>query len=312
MSEATTAFVRPGMAQVSSDRYGRFYEWRNDRYFSVTTIIGGGIPKPALINWAKKFVADYTLDQWVLLSRKVELMETIEDDDDRASERETIRKWLSDSPYRDRDKKADLGTLVHDYAEAHTLGKPMPPIPDDAAPFLEQFRQFIDQYEPTFIAVEAPCLSREQKYAGTLDAIAEFPTGKFTDRFLATVLGSLDEIDIEQRVAHLRIRGTVRLLLDWKTSKSGIFPEVGLQLAAYRYADTFLGMPDGSEATMPEVDGAAAVNLRPEKFTIYPVMTDETIYRTFLYAREVFRFGRDYKKLVLGEPQATIEKGLDI
>ena len=73
MSESTTAFVRPGLAQITTDRYGRFYEWKGGRYFSVTTILGGGVPKPALINWAKKFVADYTLDNWELLGRKVRL-----------------------------------------------------------------------------------------------------------------------------------------------------------------------------------------------------------------------------------------------
>jgi hypothetical protein len=302
MSEPTIAFVRPRMAQVTSDQYGRFYEWKGERFFSVTTILKGGLPKPVLVNWAKKFVADYALDNWSLLGKKIALMESIEDEDERSNEREMIRKWLSDSPYRDRDKKADLGTLVHDYAEAHALGKPMPPIPEDAAPFLAQFRRFLDRYEPTFIAVEAPCLSRDQKYAGTLDAIVDIPVDKFDSRFLATVLGSLDPILVEEKIQALHDKGTARLLLDWKTAKSGVWPEVALQLAAYRYADTFLGMPDGSEAPVPEVDGCIAVNLRPDYFKVYPVMTDETIYRTFLYCREVFRFGRDYQKVVLGKP----------
>lgn len=298
-------FVRPGMEQVSSDRYGRFYNWKGDRYFSVTTIINGGIPKPALINWAKKFVAEYAMDNFEFFTAKMKSIEEAErlgGAELAATEYESVRKWLSDSPWRDRDKKADLGTLVHDYAEAHALGKPMPAASAEVQPYLDHFSLFLDKYQPEFIAVEAPVFSREQKYAGTLDAIADFDPAVFTDAFLATVLGSLDHFDIQERVDALRERGRARLLLDWKSGKS-IYPEVALQLSAYRFADTFLGMPDTSEAPMPEVDGCIAVNLRPDGFKVFPVMTDDTIYRTFLYAREVFRFGRDYQKVVLGAAQ---------
>lgn len=302
---ADTVFVRPGLAQVTSDRYGRFYEWKGKRYFSVTTILSGGVPKPILVNWAKKFVAEYAMENYELLGKKLEIVDEAERTGGvelGATEYESVRKWLSDSPYRDRDKKADLGTLVHDYAEAFVLEKPMPAAPDDVVPYLNSFGDFLHKYQPEFIAVEAPVFSHDQKYAGTLDAIADFHPSVFPDTFWAVVLGSLDDVLIEERIQALHAKGTARLLVDWKSGKD-VYPEVALQLAAYRNADTFLGMPDASEAPMPEVDGCIAVNLRPDGYKVYPVMTDETIYRTFLYAREIFRWGRDYHKLVLGKPQ---------
>lgn len=49
----------------------RTYSWRNERFFSVTTIIGGALPKPALIYWSANEVAEYAVrevggdDEWL-------------------------------------------------------------------------------------------------------------------------------------------------------------------------------------------------------------------------------------------------------
>lgn len=39
----------------------RFYSWRNENHWSVTTIIDGAIPKRALIYWAANEVAEYAI-----------------------------------------------------------------------------------------------------------------------------------------------------------------------------------------------------------------------------------------------------------
>lgn len=235
----------------------RYYDWRGDRYFSVTTIIGGGVPKPALINWAKKFTAEYAFDNFSTLGE----MHANED-------RDGAIDWLKNAAFRSRDKAADLGSIVHASCEAVALGKPVPPWPPTAKPRMEGFKSFLEDTQPDFHNVEASVYNRTERYAGTLDAIA-------------TIAGR-------------------RYLLDIKTGK-GVYGEVALQLAAYRFAE-FIGGADGDEVPMPEVDGCAVLHL-PEAggYQLIDVRADAEVFRFFQYVREVFYWQtRTSKSVILG------------
>ena len=48
-----------GPRNATTTNRGRTYLWRDETFDSVTTILSGGIPKPALTNWAAKSVAEY-------------------------------------------------------------------------------------------------------------------------------------------------------------------------------------------------------------------------------------------------------------
>src|SRR6266508_3629494 len=133
---------------ATTNRTGRFYGWRNEKYWSVTTIINGGLPKPALINWAKKFTAEYAVEHFDALSVLVK------DDPDGAIE------WLKGAAYRDRDRKADLGTEIHAATEAYVLGKPMPPWSLPVRPIMANFEKFLADYKPEYLATEASVYSR--------------------------------------------------------------------------------------------------------------------------------------------------------
>jgi hypothetical protein len=133
---------------------------------------------------------------------------------------------------------------------------------------MEQFLNFLADFQPIYEATEASVYNRTERYAGTLDAIA-------------TIQGR-------------------KLVLDAKTGKA-VYPEVALQLAAYRYAE-FMGLPDGSEETMREVDGAAALHLADDGYELIDVQADESVFRSFLYVREVFRFQEEQSKAVLRGP----------
>lgn len=238
----------------------RLYTWRNESYWSVTTIIGGGVPKPALLPWGIKMVAEAAVESISFLPEMVE------------RDRDEAVRYLKGSPYAKRDKAADLGTLVHEWIEAYSLRKPMPEPPDEVAPYLAAFKVFLADFNPGFTATEASVYNRAERYAGTLDAIA-----------------------------HLRLPlygGDGHYILDAKSGK-GVYPEVGLQLAAYRHAE-FIGLPDGSEAPMPQVDGALALHLTPQGYRLIEVRCDDEIFRAFLYAREVFRWQEETSKTVLG------------
>jgi hypothetical protein len=253
--------------QVESSKDGRFYVWKNRNYWSVTTIIGGGLPKPVLINWAKKFTAEYAVEHFEAFTALVK-------DDKRAAV-----DWLKGAAYRHRDQRGEIGTRIHDAAEAYVLDKPFPEWSAEDRPYMVAFQDWLADWQPTFTAVEVPVFNDTHRYAGTMDAIITLPDGQ-------------------------------RLLIDYKTAEKGPFPEVALQLAAYRFAETFLGLPDGSEAPMPEVDGCAVVKLRPGGYEFYPVETSEDVFRSFLFCREVFRFTIETAKTVIGKPLALPDEAL--
>lgn len=224
-----------------------------EKMTSVTTIISGGIPKPALIRWAAKSVAEYAVDEhdkWAGLDR------------DEAVD------LLKGSPYRTRDKAADLGSSIHDQVEAMILGRPIPEPMLPARPYVAQFRAFCEAFQPEWEASEITVWSPTHGYAGTLDAIAT-------------------------------IAGYGRLLIDVKTGK-GVWGEAGLQLAAYRHAD-YVRWPDGSKQPVPEVDGCAVLHLSAHTYELLPVQADAEMFTAFLQAKAI-REWVARSKSVVGAP----------
>ena len=244
----------------------RWYEWRGERYWSVTTILSGGLPKRALIYWSANEVANFACDNADEVKHLVD-----------KGERDAAYDLLKRSPWRKRDKAADIGTAIHEAIEAHVLGKPTPEWPLPLRPRMQAFERFLAEYEPSFVPApvvgqhrelgdgillaEAPVFNRTQHYAGTLDGVVEI--------------------------------GGRTLVLDVKTSARGIYPEIGMQLAAYRFAE-FVGLPDGSEQAMPATDGAVALHLPDDgTYELREIQADEETFRSFLYVREVYRFLND-------------------
>lgn len=245
-----------GPRNATTTGRGRTYKWRDETFDSVTTIIGGGVPKGALPNWAAKSVAEY-------VCANLPTIQAIVDKGDKAAAIDLMKG----SPWRARDEAAANGSDVHAWAEAHVLGHDLP-IRDGLDGFAEEFKKFLLEYQPVFEMSEATVYNREHGYAGTLDAIA--------------------------------VIGGRRMLIDYKTG-NGVYGEVAMQLAAYRFAE-FVGMPDGSEVPMPEVDGCAVLHLRPRSHTLIPVRAEALELRYFLYAREIRQYVNVISREVLGAP----------
>jgi hypothetical protein len=186
-------------------------------------------------------------------------------------DRDAAVRWIKALPYAGRDRAAELGTSVHLATEAYILGKPFPEWTPLVKPRMLAFERFLADYAPEFEATEASVFSRAEHYAGTLDAIC-------------------------------RLDGWGRWLVDYKTGK-GVYPEVGLQLAAYRFAE-FIGLPDGSEAPMPDVDGCACLHLPEEAggYEFLQIRADAQVFRDFLYVRETFRHATEVSKTIVGGP----------
>lgn len=277
---------------------GRLYEWRApdlpmdqepERFWSVTTIIKGGLPSPALTAWGMRAVAEFAVANYRQLAAMVgssyrfernedgRIVGILDDPDAVVS----AIDWLKGSPYRERDRKADAGTAIHEHAEAYALGKPMPAPAPEIADQVAAFHRFLEAYRPEpvkhpdggFWMAEASVFNRTEAYAGTLDAIMDIP-------------------------------GRGRCLIDYKSAK-GVYAETALQLAAYRFAE-FIGLPDGTEWPMPKVDGCAVLHLHPnagpEGYALIPMVADEQVFTAFKYAREVFRWAEETSKGVVGKP----------
>jgi hypothetical protein len=205
---------------------------------SVTTVLGIALAKPALPGWAAKTVATEALDN---LPRLVRMSRTNRD--------EAIR-WLKGSPYSQRDAAADAGSKAHDLAEAHALGKPYtaPDTSTDLGETLTQFVKWMADWQPTFEATEAIVTNLTVGWAGTLDAICRIPA-------------------LDNRL----------LVVDYKTGKTGPYPEWALQVGgAYANAE-HLWLPDGTSVPMPKVDGAMVLRLRPDFYAMHMIDADLSV-----------------------------------
>lgn len=222
----------------------------------VTTLLSNGLPKPALLPWGIKSVAEYAADHLDLL---VEMQ---------PMGREAIVAALKQSPYTERDTAAKRGTEVHALAE-QLIGGAEVEIPDELRGHVDSCIRFFDEWAPTPVLVEKVVASRQWNHCGTFDLIADFPDGK-------------------------------RRIVDYKTSRSGIYGETALQLAAYANSEVWL---DGAEE-QPVADlgirGGMAVWLRADGYDVYPVDVSPETYRIFLHVAFVARKGKVLKDLVGG------------
>lgn len=183
----------------------------------VTTILNGGIPKPALVWWAGGVVAEFVSDP-DNAGKVAELL---------AGDREDSIKFLQLLPNKERDAAAERGTEVHDLAEKlATTGEV--DAPEELVGFIEGYLDFLDRWQITPVLVEVVLGNREHWYSGKVDLLATSPLLMSQADIAA---GKLIQIDL-------------------KTSK-GVYAETALQTAAYARAEFYM---DGvKEVPMPEV-----------------------------------------------------------
>ena len=189
---------------------------------------------------------------------------------------------LKKAPDRFTRKASDIGTAAHDYFERQARGESIGRVHPDLEPFVRHFDDFLQTVQPEYHFMEETVWSDTHAYAGRFDAFA-------------TIQGE-------------------RVWLDNKTTRSGVHAEVGLQLAAYRYADNIIA-EDGARTPMPEADGGAVVHVRPEGWSLVPVRCDEDAFGVFLTLRDVFRYEKEFKSTIIGRalfsgpPEGTASTG---
>lgn len=194
--------------------------------------------------------------------------------------REAIVSALKQSPYTDRDQAANRGTEVHKLAEELLHGREVE-VPAELRGHVDSYVRFLDEWQPEPIAVERVVASRKWSYCGTFDAV-------------------------------YRLRDGSVVISDIKTSRSGIYAETALQLAAYRFADVYVDV-DGAEKPMADLgigDVGHGLWVRGDDYAVLPIPVDESVYRAFLHVAYGARW-MNANKAIVGDPISPPASHLD-
>ena len=240
-----------------------------ERIPGVTTIIDQGLPKKALINWSANATADYAVDHW----------------DELAAMPVAARlKKLQGGRYAVKDEAANRGTQVHKMGERLINGEQVV-VPDLLRPYVDSYVRFMDEFQLRARYLEVLVYSETCRYVGTFDIFGDI------------LLPDMPEY------AHLprdEDGFVCDVLLDAKTNRSGIFGETALQLAAYRFAEFMQPDPNDPESAfdMPEVTWTGAVWIRPDGYSLVPLVAGPEQHRAFLYAQQVGIFDQGARDLI--------------
>lgn len=148
---------------------GHWYKVDGTKYDGVTTLIKDGLPKPALMYWSARSVAEYVADNLDQVAAMGPMG------------RQSIVAALKEVPWTARDTAAAKGTEVHALAEQLVHGDEIE-VPEHLAGFVESCVKFLDEWKVRPLAVEAPVAHRRWRYAGTVDLFAEITGPNGTER----------------------------------------------------------------------------------------------------------------------------------
>lgn len=257
------------------------------RLWSVTTLakLALGTSDP-LVNWAVGTAAEYAIDNADIIGPLAQ------------RDRAAAVKLIRDARWTSSGKAAARGTDVHKAAEALALGQ-TPDVEDHVLPYVDQYRRFLDQHAPTFLMSEAPVYSPTYGYAGTCDGIME--------------LGGKRVVFDLKTTAH----GPDAVTESGNPKARPPFPEVALQLVAYRRAELvgvlsemryasgkryYVFNPDAHHEPMPETDGAVCIVISPFDCLCVPVRTDDEVWKSWRHVMETARWQVSTSRNVFGPP----------
>lgn len=252
--------------------------------YSVTSLIKLAFgTSEGLVQWGRGEVAGAAYDRFDILSAYLR-------DGDRAG----AIKFLKDAPFQSSAKAAARGTDVHKVAEALALGQDVD-VDDAVRPYVDRYREFLDEFEPEFVMAEAPVYNTTYGYGGTCDGIM-------------VIDGKRLVFDLKT-TAHAPDSGKSR----------PPFPEVALQLCFYRRAELvgllaeqryasgrryYVFNPGADHEPMPETDGAICIVISPYDCYATPVRTDDEVWKHCRHAIENARWQVHTSRHVFG-PQIS-------
>lgn len=183
--------------------------------------------------------------------------------------------YLKGIPWQQRDDAAVRGTDVHTLGERLVHGLEVD-VPEHLYGYVDGYARWLDEAQVEPLLTEFVVGSSEHGYAGTADLIL------------------------------LDGRG-MRRIADIKTSR-GVYGEAALQLAAYRFAEFYLGT-NGIESAIPSVDDIGWVLHVQDGLTeARPVPVDRAQFGVFLAAMQVAGWAKNSRDLV-GPPVRFATQG---
>jgi hypothetical protein len=140
--------------------YPKSHRYRLDGAWvpGVTTLIGKGLPKPALVYWSAKMVAEFVADR----EADVEQL--------RRMGRGPMVAALKATPWQERDEAAIRGTDIHALAEELAHGREVE-VPEHLADPVDGYVRWLDAWSPEVIWTERPVANRRWWYAGKPDVV---------------------------------------------------------------------------------------------------------------------------------------------
>lgn len=157
--------------------------------------------------------------------------------------------WLKSAPRRDLNQAGKMGTNVHEIVEKLAADEEVY-VPFEAEGFVDGFYTWRDRFSPKWVMAEETVYGEYDDcgYCGSFDAI----------------------VNIEDE----------NWLIDYKTTRSGVHPEVALQLSAYANASHVI-RPDESVVSLPDIDRLGVLWLRPDNWSFVEIGDDEAFFDVF-------------------------------
>jgi len=188
-----------------------------------------------------------------------------------AGHREAAIDVIKKAHYRNTGNAADMGTAAHDVFEKMARDQKLGRMSPELKRFASNYQAFLDRFQPEFLFMEDTVWNHTIGYAGSFDAIA-------------LIEGEL-------------------VILDNKTTKSGVHDEVCLQLNCYGGAEVLVDPDSGEETPMPDITAAAVVHVRQDEWGLYPVAYDPELYLpVFSALKAVWEWEKNMRKGVIGKP----------
>jgi hypothetical protein len=297
---------------------GRWYIIDGQRLMSVTTAFNA-IAKRGLIPWAAGLTAEQAfadLPTLVSASRRPLCENTWSRCRHEPGEscdrcpcrvcRLCVQKWLADRHVRETARRADEGQRVHDVAEWWSYHGEIKDHDTDIAPYVKSFQEFTADYgivPDDFLLAEALLVHRDIESAGQTDGVVRIHAERSPEaaKLISRILTHRGK-PVSWKQAQKR-KLTVDLILDYKSRETTVdddgeihgsakfYPENALQLAGYRHFPIIRVKNSDTEVPMLPTDGGIIVQLRPDGYTLRPVVCDRDTYeRGFLHALALYRW----------------------
>jgi hypothetical protein len=264
---------------VTRDNHRLYVHPQTGEFIKGVTSIIDNLPKPFLKAWGQKLVAEEAVGKLTQLTNLA------------GANPEAAVDWLKKAPNRFTAHSAKVGKEAHGVFEELSLGNNPGKLDPELQVYADHFKDYLDTLQPEPVLLEEGVYDEEHDYAGTFDAIMRYNQPDLLIR-------SWDAMGVE------RVQPLVGVAWqDNKTTRSGVHPEVGLQLSAYRHAK-YIIKENGELALNRPGDFALVLHVRPEGWELVPVEAGPAELDVFLHLRAISDYVTEGHKRIIHAPIA--------